>query len=113
MTNEMPLQALYNETLMSLAKGQPIHKAVADLIGKGVPETNARMIVQEAERQKHAIFRQEGLKAAGKGAIWFAVGLAVTVISANAGGSTYLVFWGPMVFGGWMVIKGLFRAMVG
>jgi hypothetical protein len=113
MTNEMPLQALYNETLMSLAKGQPVHKAVADLVGKGVPETNARMIVQEAARQKSAIFRKEGLKTAGIGAIWFVIGVAVTAGTASAGGSFYVVYWGPMVFGGWMVIKGLFRAMVG
>ena len=113
MTNQMPLQALYNETLTSLANGRPIHTAIADLIGKGVPETNARMIVQEAARQKSAIFRQEGLKAAGKGALWFAGGVAVTALTASLHADFFVVAWGPMVYGGLMVIKGLFRALVG
>jgi hypothetical protein len=113
MTNQLPLQAMYNETLMSLAKGQPVHMAIADLINKGVPETNARMIVQEAARQKSAIFRQEGLKAAGKGAIWFLAGAAITALTASLHADFFIVAWGPMVYGGIMVIKGLFRAMVG
>jgi hypothetical protein len=113
MTNQLPLQSMYNETLASLAQGKPVHQAIADLIGKGVPEYNARMLVQEAQRQKSAIFRQEGLKTAGKGALLFVLGLAVTVGTASMGGSHYILFWGPMVFGGWMVLKGLFRAMVG
>ena len=45
MTNQLPLQSLYNETLASLAQGKPIHQAIADLIGKGVPETDRKSVV--------------------------------------------------------------------
>jgi hypothetical protein len=42
MTNEMPLQALYNEALMGLAQGKSEMDMVAALTFKGVPRSMRR-----------------------------------------------------------------------
>jgi hypothetical protein len=46
------------------------------------------------------------------GAIVFAIGLVVTLVtyssaSSGRGGGTYIVAWGPMVFGGLRMFRGL------
>jgi len=107
MTN---LDTLYNETLIGMANGKTSEAAFDELIGKGVPETNARMMVDQAARVKSAAFRQAGLKAAGRGAVFVAIGVAITAGTYSLGGSTFLVAWGPVIFGGWQMLKGLYQA---
>lgn len=47
---------------------------------------------------------------AKKGAIWFTIGTVATIAtySAASDGGTYFVAWGPMVFGGYQLLKGLY-----
>ncbi len=113
MTNEMPLQALYNEALIGLAQGKSELDMIATLTFKGVPETNARMMVAEALKEKRAAFRKAGGEAALKGFGLVALGVLITVGTASMGGSVFIVAWGPVIFGGWMMLKGLFQAIVG
>jgi hypothetical protein len=42
------------------------------------------------------------------GAAWFSVGVVVTVgsMAASANGGTYLLFWGPIIFGGYRMVTG-------
>ncbi|MDL5158901.1 hypothetical protein [Actinomycetospora termitidis] len=46
------------------------------------------------------------------GAIWLILGVLVTVITyANAaGGGIYVVAWGPMIFGVFRIVQGLWTA---
>ena len=113
MTNEMPLQALYNEALMGLAQGKSEMDMVAALTFKGVPEVNAKMMVAAAHQEKRAAIRKAGLEAAMKGFGLLALGVLITAGTASMKGSFFIVAWGPMIFGGWMMLKGLFRALVG
>lgn len=61
----------------------------------------------EAEIIKAEIYRR-----LTKSALWMTVGLVVTTagfaFSMNTG-SSYYIFWGPVVFGGWELLKGLFN----
>jgi len=113
MTNEMPLQALYNEALMGLAQGKSEMDMIAALTFKGVPEVNAKMMVGAAHKEKRAAFRKAGVEAAVKGFGLLALGVLITAGTASMKGSFFIIAWGPMVFGGWMMLKGLFRALVG
>lgn len=42
------------------------------------------------------------------GVIWITIGAVVTAVTYAAAdpGGTYVLFWGPVVYGGWKVIKG-------
>lgn len=113
MTNEMPLQALYNEALIGLAQGKSEMDMIAALTFKGVPEVNAKMMVAAALREKRAAFRKAGGEAALKGFGLVALGVLITVGTASMGASIFVVAWGPVIFGGWMMLKGLFRVVVG
>jgi Bacterial SH3 domain len=48
------------------------------------------------------------------GALWCIGGILVTTITyslASDHGGTYLIAWGPVIFGGWRFLKGLFRSV--
>ncbi len=113
MTSEMPLQALYNEALIGLANGKSEKAVVAELIEKGVPEINARMLAADALRVKRSAFRKAGLQAAIVGAGYVILGIAITAFTASLHAPIFIVAFGPVIFGGLQMIKGLFRAIVG
>ena len=106
----MTMQELYDETLIGLAKGKNTAAALSDLMNKGVPEAQARMIVAEAAKVKSEAFRKAGLQAAGQGAIYVAVGLAITIGTFALDMPIFFVAWGPVIFGGWQMLKGLYQA---
>lgn len=48
------------------------------------------------------------------GALWCVGGIVVTAVTysaASEGGGTYLICWGPVIFGGFQFLRGLFRAL--
>jgi hypothetical protein len=113
MTPTMTTESLYDETLMALAKGKSTKSAMTDLIGKGLPELNARMLVEEADKVKRAAFRKAGAEAAAKGALYVVIGIAVTAGTYAMGLPIFFIAWGPVIFGGITMIKGLYRMLVG
>ena len=52
-----------------------------------------------------------------RGVVWFFGGLVVTILTyifaTNGGGGPYLVAWGPVVFGLFMLLKGLIGVLSG
>lgn len=113
MTNPLTLQGLYDETLTALAQGTPVHKEVDQLTAKGLPAESARVLADEANRIKKAAFRKAGLQAAATGACYVAAGLIITGVTYSLELPIFLVAWGPVVFGGWQTLKGLYRAALG
>lgn len=61
------------------------------------------------------IIKAEIYKRLSINALWMTIGLAVTAVglayAINSGG-TYYILWGPVVFGGWAFMKGLFNYFV-
>jgi len=113
MTDQITLQTMYNETLTSLAQGKSANDAMQNLISKGMPEPNARMVVDAAAKQKHAAFRKAGAKLMGKGALMIGIGIAVTAVTYAMGLPIFIVAWGPAIFGAINFFKGLFRVIAG
>ncbi len=109
----MTTESLYNETLIALANGKSTKSAMDALIGKGMPEAGARALVEEAGKVKRAAFRKAGAQAAAKGAMYVVIGIAVTAGTFAMGLPIFFIAWGPVIFGGITMFKGLFRMMVG
>ena len=62
--------------------------------------------------RSHPTEKDAALKGMGVGAIWLIVGVAVTAGTYSAvsdSGGSYLVMWGPMGYGAWRILKGLFQ----
>lgn len=106
----MTMQSLYEETLMSLAQGKNSQAALTDLLNKGVPDQYARTILAEAQKTKSAAFRKAHLHAAGKGALYLVIGLAITAGTYALDMPIFVVAWGPVIFGGWQMLSSLFKA---
>ncbi len=113
MTQEMTMDSLYNETLIALANGKSTKSVMDDLISKGMPEPGARALVDEASKVKKAAFRKAGAQAAAKGALYVVIGVAVTAGTFAMGLPIFFIAWGPVIFGGITMFKGLFRMMAG
>lgn len=41
------------------------------------------------------------------GGLWFFGGIAITLVSYNSGGNSYIVAWGAILFGGIQLMRGL------
>jgi hypothetical protein len=59
-----------------------------------------------------AMARRRGVRQVITGSVLFAIGLLITVLTrghaeSSAGGGTYIVAWGPMIFGIIAVVRGL------
>jgi hypothetical protein len=57
-----------------------------------------------------------GGSAVGVGIIIFTIGLVVTMVTysnAESTGGTYFLWWGPMLWGAWLVIRGLYDIVTG
>ena len=76
------------------------------------PETPTSDAEQQAIAHAHDARRAHANRQLLTGAIVFAIGLVVTLVtyssaSSGRGGGTYIVAWGPMVFGALRMFRGI------
>jgi ankyrin repeat protein len=73
---------------------------------------------KEAQRAVRAAANEKALANIGIGALMFIVGMVVTIgtysaASSGSGGGTYFLWWGPIIFGAWRILKGLGQLIAG
>jgi hypothetical protein len=102
----MSIESLYKETRTALAHGKSTKLAV-DALVEGLSEPIADTM------GKRAALRRSGWLAVAKGASFVAIGIAVTAGTYTMGLPLFLIGWGPVIFGGITMFKGLSRAMLG
>lgn len=105
--------ALMREARKRLDRPHTNIKAVTDMLVEGgmeqqqASDTVANILrnLREEQREKEATARKDMLI----GGIILVVGIAITVIShyKAAGGGTYVVTWGAMLWGGMRFFKGV------
>jgi hypothetical protein len=105
----MSIESLYHDTRIALAHGKSTKSAVDALVRSfAAPgETGAE------EDDRGAALRKAAWLAAAKGAAYVGVGIAVTAGTYTMGLPMFLIGWGPMIFGGITMFKGVSRAMLG
>jgi hypothetical protein len=83
-----------------MATTQPSTTTAASGTGYGTPRT--------AQQPSAAALRRHGLRQIRTGAIWFTVGLVITVVTfQHPIGGIFVAAYGPMVFGALTVVRGL------
>ncbi|MGA3188499.1 MAG: hypothetical protein ABSF22_15445 [Bryobacteraceae bacterium] len=113
MTPTIALPTLYQEALVSFAKGKKPQMVLSDLVNQGLPEPHARALMAEALKEKKAYFRRAGFEAMIKGAGFLVLGIVITALTYSLNMPIFIVATGPILFGLISFFKGLFRAITG
>jgi hypothetical protein len=89
-----------------------IEKALTE---RGMDTEAAASVVGALKEQKAFALKETGRKNMLHGAMWLIGGFFVTVysyrIAANAGGGSYLLAWGAIVFGGIQFFRGVVQTV--
>lgn len=83
--------------------------AVEELVKKGLRHKDAEIVVQNLMQQQHEAKIEAANKNILYGSLCLIGGLIVTFGTMSLGGSTFIVTWGAIVFGGLQLIRGLFQ----
>lgn len=80
------------------------------LITEGCPLQVAKIIAQECVNYRKSTIRRAAIKPFIKSFLWFFAGGAITLSTYNSAaesGGTYLLAWGPILFGGYNMLVAL------
>lgn len=85
------------------------------LIEQGLDAESAATVVNNLKEARVKAIKEAGQKNMLFGALWCIGGILVTAItySAAAGGGTYVVAWGAILFGGVQFFRGLTQSAEG
>ena len=75
-----------------------------ELINQGLNQEDALTVVENLKEQENKAKHDSANKELGYGALWAFGGIALTAIT----GGTF-IFWGAVVWGGWLILKGLYH----
>jgi hypothetical protein len=113
-SEEEIVQAVYSFAATQMQSGASNQQIVAMLIDKGLGPDAAATVVKNLGRMRTAAVAAAGKKNMAYGALWCIGGIVVTAATygaaASAGGGTYVVAWGAIVFGAIQFIRGLVQA---
>jgi hypothetical protein len=109
-----PQQALYSFAGQQLRSGVAPAAIEKSLIERGLDAEGAAVVVSNLKEAKTKVLKGAGRKNMLYGALWCIGGIAVTALSyqaaANAGGGSYVLAWGAILFGGIQFVRGLIQS---
>ncbi len=112
-TKNPAVEAVYNFAAQRMAAGASSYTVEQELMQQGLDPQSARTVVTELGRVKSRAMRSAGLKNMGIGALFCIGGIVATVVTysmaADSGGGTYIIAWGPAIFGGFQFFRGLIQ----
>lgn len=92
----------------AIKAGREPAELLREMQARGCPEQPSYALMRDVVNGVHQAVRQEMLT----GGALLAVGLGVTFFTytmASSGGGSYLLFWGPLVFGGFILLRGIWN----
>jgi hypothetical protein len=102
---------VYRFAADEMRRGIAPEKVKASLTEIGVNPNAAASLVDDIEQSRARIRQAAAKRNMAIGAAWCFGGVVVSVLTfqaaANAGGGTYLIAWGAILFGGFQFIRGL------
>ena len=110
-TATLNAEPILNTPVMDVPVGSEIGGDTRAQLG---PSALANTRVQPGPRGQTA--KDGALRSMGVGALLCVAGIVITSVTysnASQSGGTYLIMWGPVVFGGWQFLKGLARLLAG
>lgn len=114
-SQEEAVKAIFELAASELKKGVPPKRLESVLMARGLDQESASAVVRKTIKGRSKAIRAEGKKDMVVGALWCVGGTVVTVATylSAAGGGTYVVAWGAILFGGIQFVRGLIRSSTG
>lgn len=78
-----------------------------ELINQGLNAEDAATVVLNLKEQEREAKRDVSNKELGYGALWALGGVALTAITGG-----YLIFYGAVLWGGWLILKGIYHKII-
>ena len=103
-------QNVYNNAAAQLMNGKSDSEVIEMLTKSGVYDAEATALVSKLRADIAEAKAEKAQRDIKHGAMWCIGGLVVTGATyamASDGGGSYLVCWGPVIFGGIQLIRGL------
>ena len=75
-----------------------------ELINQGVTPGVASVVVSNLQEQERQAKNEMSNKELGYGALWAVGGDALTALTGG-----YLIFWGAVMWGGWLILRGIWH----
>lgn len=112
-TDEEMVQAIYTYAAEQMANGVSDDQVESMLMAKGLDRETASIVVSNLAEHRDKARASAGQREMVVGGLWCAGGLAVTILTmqAAAGGGTYVVAWGAILFGAIQFFRGLAASM--
>lgn len=113
---QQALASLVMRSASQIAEGKSKSEVIAVLESEGCPKELAQVIAARGEEVKKAEFRKGGKTTMLIGAGMLGLGIAITAGSYSAaasGGGHYVITSGPIIVGGWLILKGFWRSVAG
>lgn len=112
-TQEDVVNAVYQFAAEQMAGGATDRQIQEMLVEKGLDADAANTVVSNLAEHRTQARSSAGQKDMLYGALWCIGGIVVTVVTlqAAAGGGTYVVAWGAILFGGIQFFRGLGASM--
>ena len=106
------VEAVFNYAAQRMAQGCSPAAVESELLQKGLDPQSARTVVSELTKVKSQALRSSGLRNIAIGGLFCVGGIIATVVTygmASESGGTYIIAWGPAIFGGIQLCRGLYQ----
>jgi hypothetical protein len=111
-TPEQFIDAVYSFAAQLLMDGVAPAEIEKRLVEKGLDAESAQIVVTNLKAARSKAMKEAGQKNMLYGALWCIGGLIVTAVTfqAAAGGGSYVIAWGAILFGGIQFFRGLMQS---
>lgn len=111
-TPEQVVEAVYAFAAEQMHDGVALAKIEKKLIEQGLSPEAAATVVGNLKQAKAQAAKEASRKNMLYGALWCVGGIVVTVLTyqAAAGGGSFVVAWGAILFGGIQFVRGLVQS---
>jgi hypothetical protein len=107
---ERGVEAVYDLAAEQMRNGVAPSQIEKILTKQGLKPETAATVVGDLEQIKSRAHRETGQRMMLAGAFWCVAGVVVTAltysVAASAGGGSFLVAWGAIVYGGIQIVRG-------
>ena len=109
-SQEQAVQAVYEHAASLVIAGKTKPEVEADLKSRGLDDRAANVVAADVFELRTRAIREAGKKNMLHGALWCIGGVVVTAVTYQAvagAGGTYIIAFGPIIFGAIQFFRGL------
>lgn len=113
--SEMFMQEMFAYAMEFAFQNKGWSKIYPGLVERGCPPQVAEAISRMCVAYRKSMVRRAAIRPFVSGLFWCLLGIVITAVTYNAAsdGGHYLLMWGPILFGGYQMLKALYWIITG